>query len=73
MRTRQRHHTLGRRIVVTCAATLAGAGSALALVATPAPAVTNLYAPLDSGQTGPGVLGQFSVAADGSLAALAPE
>ena len=57
---------------MTCAAVLAGTGSAFALAAAPASGVTNLYAP-QAAATGPGVLGQFAVASNGSLAALAPE
>jgi PKD repeat protein len=71
---RQRHPTLGRRIVVMGAAVLAGIASAVAaaVVATPAAGVTNLYAPQNTGTAG-GELSQFAVTPDGALSPLPAE
>jgi 6-phosphogluconolactonase (cycloisomerase 2 family) len=70
---RQRHPTLGTRIIVTGVAIVSGIASAVAagVVATPASGVTNLYAPQVTSTTG-GELSQFAVTPDGSLTALEP-
>ena len=69
---RRRHPTLGRRTLASCAAILAGATAMIAIVAPPASAVTNLYAPQVAGTSGSPAVAQFAVAADGTLSALAP-